>query len=357
MTKTTINYYELLSKLREYEYKILSVNQQELTTWDIDILLLQAKAFIFGNEILKDEFKKKHKEFLGTTQTDSYKIRYRKAHEEIKKLAISRAKKQQRKLTYFGAYKKENFFSPFNAKVSASDDTRFFIDIPEDYYYPSLLSDTAELTGIFPNKKDCNNLMITKSLESFYYHIDKNIAAIKLFPIDFAQPKTKKDFINNQEKIEETLFIIPDDLEFFISSGDIKCDFFTDFFKLCFFATSICYVLNYLQNHIQNLIYENEYKNSDMPESVIKKNVLNYNKENDTFYINDKEFILTDAEKETLKELLKPAKEKEYSKKRAHARNVTNINDKFKKFIGQKPISSQRKKFYEIDENIIRTNY
>ena len=39
MTKE-INYYEILSKLREFEYKILSINHQKISAFDIDILLL-----------------------------------------------------------------------------------------------------------------------------------------------------------------------------------------------------------------------------------------------------------------------------------------------------------------------------
>ena len=82
------NYYEILLNLREIEYKLLAVNQQPTSSWDIDILLLKAKTIIFGNEELKAEFKRRQTSFYENSKTAKYQKRADKAYNLIKELAF-----------------------------------------------------------------------------------------------------------------------------------------------------------------------------------------------------------------------------------------------------------------------------
>lgn len=250
--KEEINYYEILAKLRNYEYKILSINNQEISTWNIDILLLEIKAFIFSHEILKTAFKKRIQDFYNSTKSENYKQRYTYVYNKIKEIVTNKCKTKDRTIIYYEPYQPENCYEPFNAKVTNNtNDTKYFIDAQSEYYYPSLQADTIELTGIFPSEKAFNNFKITTSLESFYSTLDIQTAKIR---------------------IDENLFFIPKDLEFYISSGDIKCNGFCESFKLFFYATSICYVLQKLQEHIQGCIYEDEFKNFKNPKIINVEN-------------------------------------------------------------------------------------
>ena len=262
-----INYYEILAKLREFEYKLLSVNVQETSSWDIDVLLLQAKAYIFENKLLKNEFKKRQNNFYKKIKNEKYISKYKSIYEKIKEFAQNKAKAKQRNLMYNDSKTIETFYGLYNAKVTNNKRTKVscFIDVPENYYYPSLQADVIELVN-FPSKKCCNNLIITTNLLSFYYGIDVNLASIRLSEIDFTPSKAKnKTIIEKQKEVEENSFSIPKDLEFYIASGDIKSSPFIDCFKLFFYASSMCYVLNELQKYIQNELYKNEYPSSDIP--------------------------------------------------------------------------------------------
>jgi hypothetical protein len=84
------------------------------------------------------------------------------------------------------------------------------------------------------------------------------------FNIENIRFNTKTLSLNElDEQIENIMFSIPKDLEFYITSGDIKCFPFCDCFKLSFYATSMCYVLTELQSFIQGEIYKNEYPTSE----------------------------------------------------------------------------------------------
>lgn len=295
------NYYEILLNLREIEYKLLAVNQQPTSSWDIDILLLKAKTIIFGNEELKAEFKRRQTSFYENSKTAKYQKRADKAYNLIKELAINKAKKKQRNLTYFEAFQKENFYSPANSKVEKGNNFKKFSDQPNEYYYPSLQSDKIVLSGIFPSPDDYKGMQIAINLESFYNTLFPDISKIRIYD-DFVQPKTVKEMLKKQDEIGASMQLCPTDLEFYIASADIKCGALLEAFHLFFYATSICYVLRELQMYTQNLIYKTEYTKSGVPKLPQERYKLTYDKETNTFYINNTIFKLSDTEKLVLKE-------------------------------------------------------
>lgn len=342
-----INYYEILSKLRDFEYKLLSVNQQEKSSWDLDVLLLQAKSLIFEHTILKEEFKKRQQAFYKNTQTTEYKERYTKWYEAIKKYMQNKTANTERVLTYYQPYTKERYFSPDNANVEKDGEHRFFIDRPEYYYYPSILADKIALSGILPDVSGSNDLKICGSLTSFYYAIDPQIVKLNIIP-DNLVIKTKTDYLNMQSEITEGSILIPKDLEFFITSGDIKCGVFTDFFKLFFYANSICYVLRELQNYIQECIYKNEYSPNNIPDLTNK--LIRLKSVGEDISINNQLLNLTSQEFYTLKAIVRGEDQKDISNLKDY---VSKINKKAVSVVNCKLLQKlKRKSPYTINERI-----
>lgn len=272
-----INYYELLAKLKEFEYRLLGTNDKQTSCFDVDIIISNAKAYIFNNKELKEEFLKRQTQFYKSTQTIEYKNRYKKVYKEIKEHSKKQAQEKERTLNYVAPYSEESDFMPSNAIVKGKEIYHPFIDRPEHYYFPSIRASYIRRSNMPLSDEDFTNLKILPSLESFYLGIDLTIAQIRVY--NGTQPKTKQEFINKQKEIEDTIILIPKDLEFYIASGDYKVNQLFDSFKFCFYATSICYVLNELQKFVQSKIYKTYYKNEDNPDLNNDIKTLEYKNE------------------------------------------------------------------------------
>lgn len=66
------NYYELQRKLLEFEYRFREI--KDCNT--LNLLILEIKSFIFGNEFLHGEYKKQLQEFLEQKNTPEFQKKF-----------------------------------------------------------------------------------------------------------------------------------------------------------------------------------------------------------------------------------------------------------------------------------------
>ncbi len=229
--RENMNYNDMLYNLRKFEYNLLEFNTKGFSTFEIDLILLEAKAYIEGTDFLKKEYDRRIKEFQAKYKNNEYIKNYENAYEQIKGFSIQKANSNQRTLKYMQPYLKENSYMPYNADVCDNENHhRFFIDYPEIYYYPSLRAHNISLSGAMSNVDDFKDLKIVPNLTSFYYA-----------------------FCNDTEFIRDINIVFPKNLSFFITLGNIKVNTpFADYTRVIFNACAMCEVLSKLQDYVES---------------------------------------------------------------------------------------------------------
>ncbi len=230
------NYYEILLRLRQFEYKLLEINLKPTSTFDIDIMILDTKAYIFSVEILRQEFMNRVRSFHKIYVTQDYKDNYKETYENVKELVCQKVKKTDRTIEFYI----RDRMKPYNVEIKNTQGAcRLLNDYPEVYLFRSIAADKLECSGMLASEKDSKNVnfRIVPSLLSFYLAIDCQLVRI---------------------------LELPNNIEFFIATANIKMqglDF--DSFMLYYYASSMCFVLSELQKFVEKLISEKYYKGKD----------------------------------------------------------------------------------------------
>ena len=204
-------------------------------------------------------------------------------------------------------------------------------------------------------------LKVYNSIYLFYRNKGQNVINNIIYPslynrllstYNIDEFNSSVDYIIEESKLEYYLASISFESEYSISKD--LCNNFSLKFKIEIISTALCQILLLLEQYIlENCnITDNTYNIKP------KRFKLIYNGDNDTFYINNDKLELTDAEKDTIKEVIKPESQQKYENKAKHKRNISVINDKIIKIINMpiNTITSERKKFYKFDERIIQVD-
>ena len=240
------NYNEILYNLRKFEYTLLEMNQKVFSTFELDLTMLKAKAYINGTDLISKEYNRRIEEFQKEYKKSESIKAYQEAYEQIKTYSIKKAKLNNRTLKYIQPYSEESCYSPYNAEVFNNEEQhRFFTDYPEIYYYPSLRADNVSLYENFQNKEDFKGITIVSNLTSFYYY-----------------------FCNDRDFMCNVNIAFPTNLAFYITLGNIKTsEVFLDCTRLIFDACALCEVLSKLQDYV-NTQRLNEIFNNNIPTNL-----------------------------------------------------------------------------------------
>lgn len=154
----TINYYEILFKLKHYEYEIKEIAESKAYS-KLDILQEEIKAYIFANEVLKKYFVFCVKEFYTSLEKEDIKQEISNTYNEIKTII----NKNRRLVVKFSEID--------DGAILAERGYFSVIDYPNFFYYPSIT-----LNKIAKNEYKCTyNPLITKNISSFYFSILRKI--------------------------------------------------------------------------------------------------------------------------------------------------------------------------------------
>lgn len=332
-------------KLRELAYNLLNSK----SIFELDRNRLAAIKYIYEDELLKLIFEDNLKIFKKIIKQKKYKNAIECIYKNIKSSVNDLAEKNKQHSVYNTNDMNTSVF------ITNSNNMIFFKyqDIPLLGVFESCLYLTPVLSPA--------TLEVHNSIYSFYeqrgFNVINNIIHPSLFNLLTKESNIEEfnksvDYIIEESKLEYYLASIGFESEYSVSK--FVCNNFSLKFKMEIISTALCQVLLSLEQYVfQNCnITDNKYN------TKTKKFKLNYNNDNDTFYIDTNELKLTDAEKETLKETIKPKNQKQHFDKNKHKRNITNINTKIKNIIGLQinTIRSERNKFYEFDANIIQVN-
>ena len=331
-------------KLRELAYNLLNSK----TIFELDQNRLIAIKYIYEDKQLKSIFESNLKKFEENFKTKKYKDAIKCIYKNIKTAVHDLAAQNKQNL-----YCNENDENSLVIISSLNNTINFkYQDFPLLGIFESCSYSTSVL---LPTLKVYNSIYL------FYRNKGQNVINNIIYPslynrllstYNIDEFNSSVDYIIEESKLEYYLASISFESEYSISKD--VCNNFSLKFKIEIISTALCQVLLSFEQYIlENCNIAND--TYDIDKKIFK---LKYNGDNDTFYLNNNELKLTDAEKYTLKEIIKPMNMQPHNEKRKHSSNATNINKKINELLDKNSkisfIISETKKFYKFDENLIQ---